>query len=69
MTAGEEVLIRVSGWSSSQGISSTGTWTLGIYPDAEVICDDGVDEDQDGDFDCDDTDCDNDVACGGSAGS
>jgi hypothetical protein len=64
MTAGEEVLIRVSGYSTA-----TGTYTLGIYTNSEVVCDDGVDEDQDGLTDCDDTDCASDAACGGSSGS
>ena len=64
MTSGEEVLIRVSGYSSN-----TGTFTLGIYADSEVVCDDGVDEDLDGLTDCDDTDCANDAACGGATGS
>jgi hypothetical protein len=64
MTAGEEVLIRVSGYSSN-----TGTYTLGIYTSSEVVCDDGVDEDLDGLTDCDDTDCASDAACGGSTGN
>ena len=64
MTSGEEVLIRVSGYSSS-----TGTYTLGIYADSEVVCDDGVDEDLDGLTDCADTDCASDAACGGSTGN
>ena len=59
MTTGEQVLIRVSGYSSG-----TGAYTLGIYANSEVVCDDGVDEDLDGLTDCDDTDCANDAACG-----
>ena len=32
-------------------------------PDSETVCDDGVDEDEDGDTDCDDSDCVDDDAC------
>ena len=33
--------------------------------DAEAVCDDGVDNDEDGDVDCDDSDCASDAACTG----
>ncbi len=36
-------------------------------PDQEVYCDDGVDDDGDGDLDCDDYDCLEDPACAGEA--
>ncbi len=36
----------------------------GILPSTEVSCDNGVDDDLDGDTDCDDSDCTGDPACG-----
>ena len=66
-TEGDEVIIRLGGYSSS----SNGTYTLDIYSDIEVVCDpsDLVDDDNDGFVDCSDSDCNNDPACGSGTGN
>ncbi|MEE2751832.1 MAG: hypothetical protein VX519_10410, partial [Myxococcota bacterium] len=60
-TEGDEVIVRLGGYSSS----SNGTYTMDIFADIEVVCDptDLVDDDNDGLVDCDDPDCATDTNC------
>lgn len=57
---GEEVVIHVEGWST------TGDYILNVWSGAEVVCNDGIDEDLDGATDCDDEDCSSDRECSGA---
>ena len=57
--------------SSEDLVGYTGTpgGGSGGSEDSETICDDGIDNDGNGYTDCDDWDCEDDPACGGSGGS
>ncbi|MBJ93440.1 MAG: hypothetical protein CMP23_03095 [Rickettsiales bacterium] len=64
---GQLFFIVVDGWDGAAG-----TYELSIEcasdPDIEEDCSDGLDNDGDGDFDCEDSDCNGDPDCGGSGG-
>jgi len=62
--AGTTYLVRVSGWDGSVG---TGSFTVACAAAAVEICDDAIDNDLDGAFDCDDADCIGAAACIGAS--
>jgi hypothetical protein len=62
LTAGEQVVVNVDGYGSNSG-----AYVLSIYGATESACTDGVDDDGDGDTDCDDIDCAGEAACGETA--
>ncbi|MDP2313619.1 MAG: hypothetical protein Q8P41_11985, partial [Pseudomonadota bacterium] len=53
LLAGEEVVVHVDGYDST----TSGDYTLNVWSDSEVDCEDAGDDDRDGLFDCDDSDC------------
>ena len=63
VVSGQSYLIRVGTWSSTSGEQGTGDVTATLTPATPEVCDDGVDNDADGDTDCADADCAADVAC------
>jgi hypothetical protein len=61
LMAGDPIIIAVEGFSGD-----TGDFVLHIWegvPSAETACHDGMDDDRDGDTDCNDYDCDTDPGC------
>jgi len=52
--AGTPYFILIDGW---QGATSTYTLTVTCTPSTEAVCDDGLDDDGDGQIDCADIDC------------
>ena len=58
-SAGDQYIIVVDGYSST----SVGNYSLDINVAPESICDDGLDNDGNGDIDCDDANCSSDPAC------
>jgi len=61
LSAGEAVIVSVEGYSGA-----TGDFVLNVLEgvtESETACTDGVDDDRDGNVDCDDYDCDSDPAC------
>lgn len=62
MLAGETWFFVVDGWNSPDAAGAY-TINLNCVPQVEMDCTDGADDDQDGDTDCDDSDCSADVAC------
>jgi len=65
--AGQLYFIVIDGWDEAAG-----DYLLEVQcrldPEGESDCNDGVDNDADGDVDCDDSDCSDDPACSGSGG-
>ncbi len=59
VTGGTEYLIRVGGW----GATTSGTGTLTVTLFVPEICDNGIDDDEDGLTDCDDPDCSGGLVC------
>jgi hypothetical protein len=63
LSAGQTMVVVVDGWSSF----SSGTYVLDINAVApvcnETVCNDGIDNDNDGYIDCSDPDCATDPAC------
>jgi len=64
VTAGTKYYFVVDGYEEGL-FNGTGTWTINVActPSHEMVCDDGVDDDQDGLVDCDDPDCQGTEAC------
>ena len=60
---GQSYLIRVGTWSSTSGEQGTGDVTATLTAATPEVCDDGVDNDADGDTDCADSDCAAEAAC------
>ncbi|MGB0591606.1 MAG: hypothetical protein ACPGU1_18175 [Myxococcota bacterium] len=60
MSKGEGFYVVVD---SPEDASSEYVITIDCLPEVEAVCDDGVDEDADGEVDCDDTDCQAAAAC------
>jgi hypothetical protein len=61
LEAGREIVVHVDGFGDREG-----EFVLSILrdvPDRETVCDDGLDEDRDGEADCGDSDCGSDPAC------
>lgn len=63
VTAGQSYLIRIGAWSTGGVNQYNGDLTVTLQIAAPEICDNGIDDDLDGDTDCDDTDCAADLAC------
>ncbi|MEC9477266.1 MAG: hypothetical protein VX764_09530 [Planctomycetota bacterium] len=65
--AGTTYYLRVGNWGAS-GAGGTGNLTINFFPIGTEICDDGADNDSDGQVDCFDTDCAGIPPCGAEAG-
>jgi hypothetical protein len=65
LTAGQTVVLAVEPGTFYGYILPTGPWELDVIEGApsETVCDDGLDEDLDGDTDCVDSDCTGDPSC------
>ncbi|MBT9555065.1 MAG: hypothetical protein IV100_03500 [Myxococcales bacterium] len=66
MKAGETYYIVVDTFEIEEGLfADTGAYTidLGCVPAVETRCEDGLDDDEDGNVDCEDSDCTTDPAC------
>ncbi len=54
VTAGSSYLVQIGGWNGSEG---DGTLDIALASPAEADCANGIDDDCDGQVDCDDSDC------------
>lgn len=59
VASGETVIIVIDAYE----VTETGNFMLNILPSYEPDCGDGIDNDNDGDIDCDDSDCAFDAFC------
>lgn len=64
---GGNYYVMIDAYQAYSGVTLTVEGTGNVQPppppSSESVCDDGVDDDQDGDIDCADSDCADDVAC------